>query len=381
MQRSFLHSLLVVVSLLATIAAEASPQLAAARSCTACHDAEKQLVGPAFKAVAARYQGDNSAPDRLAAKVMAGGFGVWGAVPMPANAVSQEDARTLVTWILGGAPANVVGTNQTSAARLNVTATPDVVKRGRYLVENVMGCANCHAARTPDTKPIAGMELAGGWVYDTPMFVAQPGNLTPDPTGVGRFTAEELKGIIIRGKRPTGAPLAPMMPSNFYKALLPGDADAIVAYLSRVPPVRNETRGPQYKQGWTVDPLPDAEVGFDGRAVANDRLVRGRYMATLAHCLDCHTPGQQGATDFVKDGGRGGKRFGVARVLAPNITSHPEKGVGAWSEQELRRAMFDGIGRDGRTLQYPMPWPYLAGLTEDDKSSLLIWLRSLPPKD
>jgi cytochrome c len=76
-------------------------QLATAKNCMACHAIDKKLVGPAYKDVAAKYAGQKDAADKLAAKVMKGGAGVWGPVPMPANAqVNPDEAKKLVAWIL-----------------------------------------------------------------------------------------------------------------------------------------------------------------------------------------------------------------------------------------------------------------------------------------
>ena len=75
--------------------------LAQKKNCMACHALDKKLVGPSYKDVAAKYAGQKDAVDKLAAKVIKGGSGVWGPVPMPANAqVSEADAKTLVQWIL-----------------------------------------------------------------------------------------------------------------------------------------------------------------------------------------------------------------------------------------------------------------------------------------
>lgn len=80
----------------------ADQSLAASKNCMACHAIDKKLVGPAYKDVAAKYKGDASAVDKLSAKVIKGGSGVWGPVPMPANPqVNEADAKKLVTWILG----------------------------------------------------------------------------------------------------------------------------------------------------------------------------------------------------------------------------------------------------------------------------------------
>ncbi len=81
--------------------ADQNLDLATAKNCMACHAIDKKLVGPAYKDVAAKYKGDKTAADKLAAKVMKGGSGVWGAVPMPANTqVSEAEAKKLVAWVL-----------------------------------------------------------------------------------------------------------------------------------------------------------------------------------------------------------------------------------------------------------------------------------------
>ncbi|GLS12696.1 hypothetical protein GCM10007935_01220 [Hydrogenophaga electricum] len=81
--------------------AMADEALAKSKNCMACHAVDKKLVGPAYKDVAKKYAGDAKAADALAAKVIKGGSGVWGAIPMPANPqVSEADAKKLVAWIL-----------------------------------------------------------------------------------------------------------------------------------------------------------------------------------------------------------------------------------------------------------------------------------------
>ena len=89
------------VAALASNAAFASEQLAKDNNCLACHAVDNKLVGPAFKEVAAKYKGDKSAEGKLVTKVMKGGGGVWGPMPMPANPqVSDAEAKKLVQWIL-----------------------------------------------------------------------------------------------------------------------------------------------------------------------------------------------------------------------------------------------------------------------------------------
>lgn len=79
----------------------ADQALAASKNCMACHAVDKKLVGPSYKDVAAKYANDKAAVDKLAVKIQKGGAGVWGPVPMPANAqVSEADAKKLAAWVM-----------------------------------------------------------------------------------------------------------------------------------------------------------------------------------------------------------------------------------------------------------------------------------------
>ena len=99
MKRSLM--MLMAVSALVSTSAFAQADLAKAKNCLACHAVGSKLVGPAYKDVAAKYAGQKGAEDKLVQKVMKGGSGVWGPVPMPANPqVSEAEARSLVTWVL-----------------------------------------------------------------------------------------------------------------------------------------------------------------------------------------------------------------------------------------------------------------------------------------
>jgi len=82
--------------------AMASKELAQAKNCLGCHAVDSKVVGPSFKEVAAKYAGDNTATAALATKIIAGGGGVWGAIPMPANPqVKEAEAKKIAACILG----------------------------------------------------------------------------------------------------------------------------------------------------------------------------------------------------------------------------------------------------------------------------------------
>lgn len=91
----------LAMGLAVAVPAMADQALATSKQCMACHAVDKKLVGPSYKDVAARYAGQAGAVDKLAAKIIKGGSGVWGPVPMPANAqVNDADAKKLAAWIL-----------------------------------------------------------------------------------------------------------------------------------------------------------------------------------------------------------------------------------------------------------------------------------------
>ena len=101
MKRVFLAIATLAAGVAVSTPALADLQLATAKNCMACHAVATKLVGPSFKDVAAKYAGQKDATDKLAGKIIKGGSGVWGPVPMPANAqVNPDESKKLAAWIL-----------------------------------------------------------------------------------------------------------------------------------------------------------------------------------------------------------------------------------------------------------------------------------------
>jgi mono/diheme cytochrome c family protein len=265
-------------------------------------------------------------------------------------------------------------------------------ERGGYLVNTIMACGNCHSPRDADGRMIAGKAFSGGLTFVTPAFTATAPNITQDvATGIGSWSDAEIRRALMEGIRPdhgrlAGTPLAAIMPANFYKALLPADLDAVVAYLRTIKPVRSESPVPEYKVPVHRDPYPDAEAGFTS-AMSADPVRRGAYLSTIGHCMECHTAFSRGVSDFKNGLGRGGRAFparegapaGSPESIAANITSDPAAGIGAWSDQEIGRAITAGIGRDGRPLKPPMAYDFYAGLKPTDLADIIAYLRTVPP--
>ncbi len=101
LRTKLLSALVTAFAVTAAAPALAQADLAQKKNCMACHSVEKKVLGPGFKEIAAKYTGQKDAVDKLSVKVVKGGSGVWGNIPMPANTqVTDAEAKLLVGWIL-----------------------------------------------------------------------------------------------------------------------------------------------------------------------------------------------------------------------------------------------------------------------------------------
>ncbi len=222
----------------------------------------------------------------------------------------------------------------------------------------------------------------GSQVWDTPAYTVRGTNITPDrETGIGAWSDDEIRRSLTEGTHRQGRPLAPQMPFVFYKILTPRDLDAIVAYLRTVTPVRNEVQPPVYKAAMHTELVPGAVKPFTEEEL-RDPVKRGFYLATIAHCMECHGRRPDGVQDYKNAWGKGGYVFTGpwGSTLTPNITSHPKSGIGAWTDAEIRRALTHGVSRDGRALKPPMDrQDFFSRMTDADLDALVAWIRTIPP--
>ena len=122
----------------------------------------------------------------------------------------------------------------------------DELSRGQYLA-TIMDCAGCHTTGVFLGKPDPERYLAGSEVgFQIPgLGIFYPPNLTPDKeTGIGNWTDKQVIEAIQQGKRPDNRMLAPIMPYHAFANLTPQDAQAIVAFLRTIPPIKNKVPGP-----------------------------------------------------------------------------------------------------------------------------------------
>lgn len=258
--------------------------------------------------------------------------------------------------------------------------------RGQYLVEALAACDNCHTPRGPNGYDLSARFSGGSQTFTGKDYIARGSNITPDKeTGVGGWSDDAVSAAIVAGVGDDGQ-LAPAMPSDSYRVLTDADRNAITAFLRAQSPVKAQPMAPPQRQGkWSPHPAPGAEAAFD-EAALSEKVKRGLYVASIARCLACHSTEVDDAPDYVNGLGAGGKIFrtpaGVA--VASNITPHPEKGVGAWSDDEIKRAITHGVSRKGEALKPPMSnlaKAHFAKMSPEDLDALVAYLRTVPAKE
>jgi mono/diheme cytochrome c family protein len=269
------------------------------------------------------------------------------------------------------------------------TADQDLLARGEYLVEGIVGCGNCHNGRDDAGNLVPGLEYAGNFVINEPngpgpdglAFTAIAPNITQHPEqGIGAWTDEEIERAIREGISRDGRVLGPPMAFPYYREISSKDMDAIIAYLRTIPPNDREVPASNYYiplppdwGGPVSEPIPDPPRG--------NTAEYGRYLAhSLGHCTQCHTPLVAGVEDFSRIGAGGNifpQPFGYTwAALTPNITP---AALGDWSDDEIKRAVVYGISRDGRDLLPFMGFSFYESISDQDLDAIVTYLRSLPP--
>jgi len=253
--------------------------------------------------------------------------------------------------------------------------------RGKYLMEGVVACANCHIARNDKGEPLYDKGLSGGMLFDDAAFKAYAPNITPDPeTGIGKWTDAQLAKAIREGIRPDGRLIGPPMPIPFYRNLSDADLAAIIAYLKAQPPVKHAVAKSTYHI-----PLPPnygPPVEHVAAPVQASTRQYGEYLANIGHCMDCHTPRGKNGMLIMSRLGAGGQVIkwpGGSEAVTPNLTPD-ESGLKSWSDAQIERAIRDGIDKNGTHLRRIMAFDWYKNIDAQDMSALIAYLRSLKPQ-
>lgn len=275
------------------------------------------------------------------------------------------------------------------------------VERGRYLVNHVAQCFECHSPLddSADPLPLPNMLGSGDILNEETTLVAP--NITPDAdTGAGKWTDQQLSRAIREGVGHDGRRLSHQMPWHHYSVLTDEDVQAIIVYLRSLPPVsrRLPPNGapPETDVIEPVRPARDHEL--------NTPVARGAYLIRLARCVYCHTPlDPEGVIDLERAFG-GGRRFVHRKnwyvavdpdpqlksesqkdvadlddmVASVNITRDPS-GLAHYDTQVFLRTVRTGKVNGIRPLSTAMPWAFFRGMTDADLSAIFAYLQQLPP--
>ncbi|QOZ37954.1 phosphomannomutase [Bradyrhizobium sp. CCBAU 53421] len=277
-----------------------------------------------------------------------------------------------------GSVAFVIGVVLTSP----VSAESELVARGDYLVNGILTCGNCHTPKGPSGE-ISDKAFSGGLSWDEPPFKVTAPNITQDKeTGIGNYTDAELRQLLRKGVKRNGARVAMIMPSGYYEIMTDRDLDAVIAYLHTIKPISNAVPEPVYKMAQRHPVPPGGESPYT-EAMLGDKVQQGFYLVTIAHCMECHTPmgpqGREFATSMAAGGGKFSGPWGVS--VSRNISSSKTKGIGGWTDDEIKRAITQGVSKDGGKLNPPMGFHYYATVSAADLDAIVAYLRTVPAKE
>jgi mono/diheme cytochrome c family protein len=297
--------------------------------------------------------------------------------------------RTILKWIgyvLGGLLALLIMAagiiyfqsesvlNKTyTAPQVNVTVPSDAatIARGKYLVEHVSVCVDCH-----------GEDFGGGVVVDDPAIGYAPApNLTTGQGGLGALRSDADFARVLRyGVLPDNKSVR-VMPSNDYQNLSDADLAAIIAYVRSVPPVDKVTRPwelrPVGRILLTTGQLPimiaesiDPATVQPSAVPAGVTKEYGNYVANIAGCTGCHGLGLSG-----------GSIPGAPPdwIAAANITT--AGAINGWSEADFISAIRTGVDKTGHQIDDEMPTFRYAGMTDDELKAIWLFISTAPPRE
>jgi len=290
------------------------------------------------------------------------------------------------------------GSQSPAAARIS-QSSQSVLERGRYLVDTVALCNDCHTPRNADgsfdkTHPyLPGVECLVDIDPEPGKGCLNSRNLTPDATGLKSRTDAQIKTMFLDGVTPTGKALLPIMPYYSYHNMSDEDASAIVAFLRSVPPIVHAvppSEAPWTNPGRPAEPIDPATIPMPPPDDAS--ALRGRYLAAMAGaCLECHTPrlppGGPRPIDMTRPFAGGRDFHGLLPtppfpedIYARNLTQDPT-GLAGWSAAEVVTALRRGLDRHGDGICPPMPsgprGPF-AELTDGDATDIANYILTLP---
>lgn len=268
-----------------------------------------------------------------------------------------------------------------SAAAQPAAATVEQAARGEYLAR-IGNCAGCHTAP-------GGADFAGGRAIDSLFGTFYAPNITPDPeTGIGRWSADDFWQAMHNGKRADGSAIYPACPYPNYTHVHREDIDAIYAYLSSLPPVRQQN--PVHDLSFPASARPLVSLwqwlffkpgSFQDDPSQTPAWNRGAYLVQgLGHCSACHAGRDAFGVSRSESGAPGAR---VRNWYAPSLNSSAEAGLQAWPVEKGAALLRHGKAEEASAMG-PMAdvvFQSLQYLTEADAMAMATYLHALPDHD
>jgi mono/diheme cytochrome c family protein len=270
-----------------------------------------------------------------------------------------------------------------ASATARAQTEKELIAKGQYIFEVAGGCA-CHTV--PKETP-----HAGGRAFPIPFGTVHSTNITQDKeTGLGNWSDEQIRDAMVKGIRPDGSRILPVMPYEAYSGMAQEDLKALIAYLRTLKPVKKATPPPNtwvpFLRGlgtpvylmifgrFSNSPLQAPRSGID----------RGRYLADhVSLCGDCHTPRNFiGAPKRSLHLAGASKKNGPLGQEVPNITPDRETGIGDWKREDIVELLISGNKPDMDNVQGLMAEVIEHGyknMTKENALAIADYLKSIAP--
>jgi hypothetical protein len=281
--------------------------------------------------------------------------------------------------------------NVGSAPDLKVELTPERIERGRYLANTVCVCMDCHSTRDWSlfSGPLVENTLGkGGEKFDESLGF--PGtyysrNITP--AALKDWTDGEIYRAIVSGVSKDGHAMFPVMPYPYYSKLDKDDIISIIAYIRTLKPIDNEIVDAKsnFPMNFIINTIP-AKPNHQPKPAKTDVVNYGKYIASAAACVECHSPVEKGQIIAGKEYS-GGREFLMPNgniLRTPNITNDLNTGMGAWTEDQFVQlfktrsdstAMHQKVGpNDFNSI---MPWTMYGKMETEDLKAIFAYLKTI----
>jgi mono/diheme cytochrome c family protein len=263
------------------------------------------------------------------------------------------------------------------------SANSELVTKGQYVFALAGGCA-CH------TQP-KGVANAGGRAFPIPLGTVYSTNITQDKeTGLGNWTDQQIRDAMVKGFRPDGSRLLPVMPYEAYSGMAADDLAALIAFLRTLKPVKKATPQLTSWMPFVRSLAVPIWLKLFGRfsqplsSALDQGVGRGRYLVEhVSLCSDCHTPRNLiGVPNRARYLAGADKKTGPLGETVPNITPDKETGIGEWKQEEIAELLLTANKPDLDNVQGLMAEVIEHGfkaMTKEDALAIADYLKSIPP--